>query len=318
MSGKPRVLVLMTTYNGQAYVHDQIKSILGQRGVDVTLRISDDCSTDSTYRILETWAAQHDNIELVYNSENRGITRNVMDLVYSAPADEYDFFAIADQDDIWLPSKLLEASHRIFSNTSRPELYYANVRNIDERGKTISFEYAPYKVCAEHPASLLLVQNWCLGCTLLMNGALVKLLRAHPVYDFARMYDAWIHAVALYCGGFVYPDLDHHYVKRRITGGNAVGIMNQERSKSFLLKKALHWLFVRDEEVSRKHTEFAAALLREYRDDMLPETAQLVEDVATRQVSFGARWRLWRRKDICMPTKTRTHWLRWMVLLNRF
>lgn len=318
MSNRPRVLVLMTTYNGQAFVHDQLKSIFNQRGVDVTLRVCDDCSTDNTFRILETWAAKHDNMQVIRNSENKGVVRNVMDLVYSAPADEYDFFAIADQDDVWHPNKLLEASRRIFSNTSRPELYYADVRNIDERGRTIGFEYRPYKVCAEHPASLLLVQNWCLGCTLLMNGALVKLLRQHPVYDFGRMYDAWIHAVALFCGGFVYPDLDHHYVNRRITGHNTVGIMNEERSTGCLVKKGTHWLFLGEPEVSKKHTEFAAALLREYKDDMLPETARLVEDVALRQVSFKSRWRLFRRKDIVMPTKTRTRWLRWMVLLKRF
>lgn len=318
VADKPRVLVLMTTCNGQAYLNQQLKSILGQRGVEVTLRVSDDCSTDNTYRILETFASEHSNIELRYNAQNKGVIRNFMDLVYTAEADDFDYFAFADQDDVWHANKLIVASQHISSNTSRPELYYADVRNIDEHGRTLGFEYQPYEVCAEHPASLLLVQNWCLGCTTLMNGALVKLLRAHPVYDFGRMYDAWVHAVCLYCGGYVYHDLGHHYVNRRITGHNTVGLMNVERTRGFVAKKALGWLAHGNPEVSQKHTKMASALLREYHDDMLPETARLVEDVAKRQESFPARVRLWRNKDIVMPTKLRTRWLRWMVLFNRF
>lgn len=318
MVKQPRVLVLMATYNGQAYLAEQIDSILCQEGVEVTLRVSDDCSTDSTFRILETYASEYPNIEIIYNSENRGVIRNFMDLVYGAQADEYDFFAIADQDDVWHPDKLASAAAHISANTSRPELYYAGVTNVDEQGNVLGNEYLPYTVCADHPGSLLLVQNWCLGCTTLMNGALIKLLRQHRVYDFGRMYDAWIHAVALYCGGFVYSDLQHSYIDRRITGQNTVGVMNEERSRGFIAKKATRWFVKGDPETSQKHTQMAKALLREYKSEMDPDTALLVEAVAVRGESAKARRFLYKRKDIMMTTNLRTTWLRWMVLLNRF
>lgn len=292
---KPRILVLMTTHNGQAFLNQQLKSILGQRDVEVTLRVSDDCSTDNTYRILETFAAEHPNMELRYTGQNKGVDRNFMDLVYTAEADEYDYFAFADQDDVWHPRKLSIAAQHISANTSRPELYCADVRDIDERGKTIGFEYQPYRVCAEHPASLLLVRNWGLGCTMLMNGALVKLLRAHPVYDFGRRYDAWVHAVCLYCDGLVFSDLGHSYVKKRIVG--------QKPSV---------------EETPAQRTTMAVALLREYTDDMPSRTRVLVEDVANRQQSLAARIRLWRNGDIVAPTRWGTTRLRWKVLFNRF
>mgnify|MGYP002869725189 CR=1 FL=1 len=236
---EPRILVLMTTYNGRAYVAEQIDSILDQRGVEVTLCICDDCSSDDTYAVLEAAAEESPNVHIRCNSANKGVVANFMDLIYGADAQAFDYFALSDQDDIWYPDKLRCAAARIESNTSRPELYYADVHNIDERGRSLGKEYEPYQVCARAPASLLLVQNWCLGCTTLLNPALVKLLQAHPVYDFGRMYDAWIHAVALYCGGFVFSDLAHAYLDRRITGHNTVGIMNEKRSAAYLAKKAL-------------------------------------------------------------------------------
>ena len=308
----------MATYNGQAHLAEQIDSILSQEDVDVDIRISDDCSTDNTFRILETYASEHSNIEIIYNAQNKGIVRNFMDLVYDAPADEYDYFALSDQDDVWHPEKLAAATAHVSANTSRPELYYAGITNIDSQGHVLGNEYLPYEVCAYHTGSLLLVQNWCLGCTTLMNGALVKLLRQHRVYDFGRMHDAWIHAVALYCGGYVYCDLRHSYIDRRITGENAVGIMNEKRSRSFIAAKATRWFILGDKEVSEKHTKMADVLYREYAGEMEPDTARLVEAVAARRESGKARRFLFGRKDIMMTTKLRTTWLRWMVLLNRF
>lgn len=222
MSSIARVLVLMATYNGQEHLAEQLDSILSQEGVEVFVRVSDDCSTDSTFRILETYASEHDNIEIIYNSTHQGKTRTIMQLVYDAPVEAYDYIALANQDDIWLSGKLAAGTDHISANTSRPELYYAGSVCIDARGRVIGDEFDGYEVCASHPGSLLLVRNWALGCTMLMNGALVKLLRHHPVFDFARSYDTWIHAVALYCDGYVFCDLPHCYVDRRLAPGQSV------------------------------------------------------------------------------------------------
>ena len=106
MSSVARVLVLMATYNGQEHLAEQLDSILNQEGVEVFVRISDDCSTDNTFRILETYASEHDNIEIIYNSTHQGKTRTIMQLVYDAPVEAYDYIALANQDDIWLSGKL--------------------------------------------------------------------------------------------------------------------------------------------------------------------------------------------------------------------
>ncbi len=302
MAGDARVLVLMATYNGQEHLAQQLDSILDQEGVEVFLRISDDCSTDNTFRILETYASEHDNIEIIYNTTHRGKTRTLMKLLYEAPVEEYDFIALANQDDIWLEGKLAAGTDHISANTSRPELYYAGTECIDARGRVVGDEFDGYEVCASHPGSLLLVRNWALGCTMLMNGALVKLLRRRRVFDFGRGCDAWIHAVALYCDGYVFCDLPHRYVERRLA----------------IDQTALPPCDDLDSELAHQCTTMAQVLLREYERVMSPDAAKLVEAVAVRHVSAKARRFLAGRTDIMLPTAPRTSRLRWGILRNKF
>ena len=302
MSSIARVLVLMATYNGQEHLAEQLDSILSQEGVEVFVRVSDDCSTDSTFRILETYASEHDNIEIIYNSTHQGKTRTIMQLVYDAPVEEFDYIALANQDDIWLSGKLAAGTDHISANTSRPELYYAGSVCIDARGRVIGDEFDGYEVCASHPGSLLLVRNWALGCTMLMNGALVKLLRRRPVFDFARSYDTWIHAVALYCDGYVFCELPHCYVDRRLAPGQSVLPACDDL----------------DPELADQATTMARVLLREYERAMNPDAAKLVEAVAVRHVSAKARRFLAGRTDIMLPTNPRTSKLRWNILRSKF
>ena len=53
---REKVLVIMSTYNGKAYIKDQIESIIKQEGVDVDILIRDDGSTDHTCDILKEYA----------------------------------------------------------------------------------------------------------------------------------------------------------------------------------------------------------------------------------------------------------------------
>ena len=48
-----KVAVLMATYNGERYLEEQLQSILAQQGVELTIWVRDDGSTDSTHQILD-------------------------------------------------------------------------------------------------------------------------------------------------------------------------------------------------------------------------------------------------------------------------
>lgn len=50
MSHNEKISVLMSTYNGEKYLSEQLDSVLCQKGVEVYVLIRDDGSTDDTIR----------------------------------------------------------------------------------------------------------------------------------------------------------------------------------------------------------------------------------------------------------------------------
>ncbi len=65
------VLVLMSSYNGEKYIQEQITSILNQSNVDPILVIRDDGSTDSTIPIIQNFEKKYQNVYLI-RGENKG------------------------------------------------------------------------------------------------------------------------------------------------------------------------------------------------------------------------------------------------------
>ncbi|MBD5434842.1 MAG: glycosyltransferase [Treponema sp.] len=95
------VAIVMATYNGEAFLKEQIDSILDQTYRDFTLEIFDDCSTDLTENIIRSY---NDNrIRYRKNSENKGYAHNFIDGMRQISS---DIIFLADQDDIWFKNKL--------------------------------------------------------------------------------------------------------------------------------------------------------------------------------------------------------------------
>jgi len=101
---RPRVSVVMATYNGERYLREQMDSILAQDYPLFEIIVQDDCSTDSTWDILKDYERQHPTLfKLFRNKQNLGFNENFRTAFLRA---EGDFIAISDQDDIWLPTKI--------------------------------------------------------------------------------------------------------------------------------------------------------------------------------------------------------------------
>ena len=99
------IAILMSTYNGECYLKDQIESILSQTYKDWILYIRDDGSTDRTIRIIKTYVGNYPD-KIIYEYDrlgNLGSGRSFMKLLSSIDSDYYMF---CDQDDVWLPSKI--------------------------------------------------------------------------------------------------------------------------------------------------------------------------------------------------------------------
>ena len=96
------VNVLISTYNGEKYIREQIESILAQSYPDIRIYVRDDGSKDDTAKIL--WEYSEKKLIRFVRGRNVGYGRSFGRLLRIAK--EGDFWAFCDQDDIWLPDKV--------------------------------------------------------------------------------------------------------------------------------------------------------------------------------------------------------------------
>ena len=97
-----KVNIVLSTYNGERFLTEQIQSIQRQTFTDWQLLIRDDGSTDRTPEIIKAFVANDERIKFINedNRENFGVIKNFYTLVHYEAADYYFF---SDQDDVWLP-----------------------------------------------------------------------------------------------------------------------------------------------------------------------------------------------------------------------
>ncbi|MGM9484164.1 glycosyltransferase [Roseateles sp. NT4] len=108
VSGLPTVHVLLATYCGEAWLDDQLDTLLGQQGVNLTVTAGDDASTDGTLQILKRRAAADPRLTVTVNDKRLGsAAANFYHLLKRfARSSTADYIALADHDDVWEPNKL--------------------------------------------------------------------------------------------------------------------------------------------------------------------------------------------------------------------
>lgn len=204
----------MSTYDGAAYVEQQVESILAQTHGDLRLTVRDDGSRDGTLDVLARWS--EDPRVSVHPGDNVGLPHAFFRLIEES-ADDVDFWALADQDDVWEPDKIARAASRLAGMTG-PALYCARVLVVDERLRPLY----PHVLPRRGPSfANALAQNIATGCTIVLNREARDVLRGRwPTH--AVMHDAWLYAVLAGTGSVVYDP--HLVVRYRQHGDNSVGM----------------------------------------------------------------------------------------------
>lgn len=225
---EPRVAVLLSTYNGEAFLDQQVTSILAQSGVDLTLLVRDDGSADGTLALLARHAA-HDPRVRVFAEANLGSAPSFFALLQRGDA-EARYFAFADQDDVWAPDKLARAVALLGSHPDgTPLLYSSRVQYVDRDLHPFGLSRTPVRV--GFPWAL--VEDSLNGCTMVMNRRLRDLLVERPP-RVLRHHDWWSYLVASALGEVV---CDSAVTMRyRQHGANLIGA-----SPRYLGTLALRW-----------------------------------------------------------------------------
>lgn len=213
------VAVLLSTYNGGKYLEEQIDSILDQQlNGEICLIVRDDGSSDNTAEILNRYA---DRGRLKWSSgDNLGSAGSFLQLLKSNPG--YDYYAFADQDDVWFKDKIQKAVDAI-KNEGRPALYSSNAELVNE---DLSDAGRPvHRHIPKTDMYTVSIEGGHLGCTMVFNRELAKIVQENPLPNKIIMHDHLMALLCTACGGyFVYDRFPTMYYRRH--GGNVTEISN--------------------------------------------------------------------------------------------
>jgi len=202
----PRVVIIMSVYNAEKYLSEQIDSILAQRGAQVFLYIRDDGSCDRTPKILEEYARK--DFRICFNrGANIGAMKSFMQALFDCPL-KGDFFGFGDADDVWVPEKLeytigfiekIICSHEA---ADCPVAVSTKLMVVNERLERIGETQTPkLQLCFENA----LIETVTSGASIIMNKPAYDLIREyHPTH--AVMHDAWVYLLITAFGVFDYGD----------------------------------------------------------------------------------------------------------------
>jgi rhamnosyltransferase len=217
----PKVLVLLATYNGEAWLTEQIQSILAQEDVVVCILVGDDLSSDRTRDLIRQFSDQGSPVSRCGWDEGSGSAgSNFKRLFLCADLADFDFVALADQDDIWSPRKLISAIEAM--NENGADGYSCSVLAFWPDGREAH-----------------IVQNGCVrsadflfegagqGCTFVVRtsffGRIQDFCRAHPVEAGNLHYHDWLIYLLCRAWGLRWHFDSRSWMRYRQHGGNEIG-----------------------------------------------------------------------------------------------
>lgn len=209
-------LILISSYNGEKFIKDQIKSILSQ-SVPVDILIRDDGSSDNTIPIIEEFIKSHENIRLI-KGENIGVVDSYFALLKRAQG--YMYYAFSDQDDIWFDDKIECAlSHIQTLNQDKPALYASCSLLVDNEMKGTDTTQIDRRGLSFHN---VLIQNLMPGHTQVFNQALVDFINCDEI-DTKKVvvHDFWLALIAITFGNIYFDNTYHTYYRQH--DNNSIG-----------------------------------------------------------------------------------------------
>ena len=215
------VAILLSTFNGERYLGEQLHSYTSQIHHNWRLYWRDDGSTDSSPDILRAFAEGPGLgrcIHLSAEGQARA-TASFLALLRTALLGQASYFAFSDQDDVWLPEKLSHAVAALGTlSDDRPALYFCSRSLVDSAlhpiGASPTLRRPP-----GFPAAL--TQNVIPGCCMILNRAAASLIAIAEVPD-NTWHDWWCYLVVTAGDGLVIEG-DSADILYRQHAGNLVG-----------------------------------------------------------------------------------------------
>jgi glycosyltransferase involved in cell wall biosynthesis len=192
-----KISVAMCTYNGAAYLGEQLTSIAAQTRLPDEVVVCDDNSTDATLDILTSFAGPATfPVRVNQNEHNLGSTKNFERAIEECTG---DVIVLSDQDDVWFPNKLSRLEE-CFQREPAVGLVFTNAEVVDEKlrplgyslWESVGFETAQRRLVRSGRALDVLLPGWTVtGATMAFRAKFKNLVLEIPT-DLALIHDGWI------------------------------------------------------------------------------------------------------------------------------
>jgi len=206
------VSVVLSTYNGEKYIKQQLDSILAQTYTNFELIVVDDFSTDGTTKIVEEFEQKYTNILLYKGKSNLGYIKNFERGVKLAKG---DLIAFSDQDDYWYPNKLAV----LINTIGKYDVAYSDSEFVDENLNLLNKNMSTNHnlLTSSNPLNFV-VKNCVSGHAMIFKRTLLN-----DDFKFPALipHDWWITFLASCNNGVIY--VNQALVKYRIHETNIIG-----------------------------------------------------------------------------------------------
>lgn len=280
------ILVLMSTYNGEQYLQEQLDSILKQEIIQVNILIRDDGSNDRTISLIKRNIQSHPNRIFLIQGENLGYARSFTKLLEIAAKKypDYDYYAFSDQDDVWLPQKLFRAVSKLeeakIEIPHSPLGYCSNLTSVDSRLHIIR-EKVRAKIDEINDISILL-NPMCTGCTMAFNLKAIQLYVENG-HSYLKYHDYLMGIICFFLGKLVYDDESYIYYRQH--GGNQIGT---KFTFSQRMLTRLHYFKYGESNVIEK---ICKEFISTYRESLSDEQLRNISKIAYYRKGMN-RWKL--------------------------
>jgi glycosyltransferase involved in cell wall biosynthesis len=210
-----RVVVLMSTYQGERFVGEQLRSILDRLPPEGRIVIRDDGSTDGTVRCIASFGDGRVSVEA---GANVGYARSFFWLLEHAPADA-ELILLCDQDDVWLPERIDRAWAALEGAGDTAMLYCSRLRIVDAQLRPLGL--SP-QLRGDPSFANALTENIVTGCTAALNPAALRLALRGVDPSRIGFHDWWLYLVVAAFGRVIYDA--QPTVLYRQHGSNVIGM----------------------------------------------------------------------------------------------
>lgn len=259
----PLVSVIIPCYNTEKYVESAVRSIMSQTYKNLEIIITDDCSTDGTFSILQKLAAEDSRIKLYKNETNLKIVKTLNNMISQANG---KYIARMDADDVSLPERI-EKQVDFLEKHKDYGFCGTNVFYINENGEKFRVSHLP--ITAEENSFCLGFYSSFIHPAVLVRSEIYKENLYNENFLYAEDYELWVRLV----------------VSKGIKGGNLKERLFEyrffEKQTSSVFRKeqidSVHKIFVNYFNLSDKESDFHKNIFLTYSNSPQNETSYIKE-----------------------------------------